>query len=80
MPEKGIPPAKTNAAKIKIAETKAKDKQARLAGALRENLRRRKAQERGKTQERGKNGGGEESARRPAPIQPGEKTRARDGA
>lgn len=48
MPEKGTPPAKTRAAKIKTPKIKTKEKQARLADALRENLRRRKTRKHGK--------------------------------
>jgi len=48
MPEKDISPAKVKAAKIKNANTKADEKQARLANALRENLHRRKDRKRSK--------------------------------
>ncbi|MBL6934565.1 MAG: hypothetical protein ISR48_04060 [Alphaproteobacteria bacterium] len=46
MPEKATPRAKTKAAKAKAAKTR--EKQARLAGVLRENLRRRKTRKHGK--------------------------------
>jgi hypothetical protein len=48
MPEKDTSPTKVKAAKINNANTKADEKQARLANALRENLRRRKDRKRGK--------------------------------
>ena len=48
MPEKDTSPAKVKAAKIKNANTKADEKQARLANALHENLYRRKDRKRGK--------------------------------
>ena len=47
MQEKDTPPVKVRAAKIKNANIKAEEKQARLANALRENLRRRKDRKRG---------------------------------
>ena len=48
MPEKDTSPAKVKAAKIKNANIKAEENQARLACALRENLGRRKDRKRGK--------------------------------
>ncbi len=53
MPEKGTRPAKTPPAKTK-------EKQARLANALRKNLHRRKARGHDKTQKSSENGDKEE--------------------